>query len=58
MVVGDPTYVPSDSKKLCNQILTTCYMASSNSSQDTRVRAEKLAQQIGRSVITNRKYTE
>lgn len=32
----------------CSMIFTTCYMSSSNSSQETRERAQRLADQIGR----------
>ncbi|XP_031799256.1 glutamine-dependent NAD(+) synthetase isoform X4 [Sarcophilus harrisii] len=39
--------VPQDPQKLCGQLLTTCYMASQNSSQDTYNRAQELAEQIG-----------
>ena len=31
-------------------ILSTCYMATENSSEDTRLRAHRLAEQIGRFV--------
>ncbi|XP_043828730.1 glutamine-dependent NAD(+) synthetase isoform X2 [Dromiciops gliroides] len=39
--------VPQDPQKLCSQLLTTCYMATQNSSQDTYNRAKELAEQIG-----------
>ncbi|KAM4721093.1 glutamine-dependent NAD(+) synthetase [Rhinophrynus dorsalis] len=46
-IVNDESYVPSDPRELCRCILTTCYMPSENSSQDTRDRAKDLAEQIG-----------
>ena len=49
-VVGEADYTPSDPQELCNRVLTTCYMATTNSSEDTRHRAESLAHQIGRLV--------
>ena len=47
-VVGDGCYHPEDPRELCGHLFTTCYMASENSSQDTRNRASELANQIGR----------
>lgn len=46
-VVGDANYIPNDAKELCNKIFTTCYMGSSNSSQETNDRAKEMAAQIG-----------
>ncbi|OCT83757.1 glutamine-dependent NAD(+) synthetase [Xenopus laevis] len=46
-IVQDDTYLPTSPQDLCRRILTTCYMASENSSQDTHDRAKYLAQQIG-----------
>ncbi|XP_006810933.1 glutamine-dependent NAD(+) synthetase-like, partial [Neolamprologus brichardi] len=46
-VVGDESYHPQDPKELCARVFTTCYMASENSSEDTRSRARDLANQIG-----------
>lgn len=46
-IVGDPSYLPMDSKELCNRIFFTCYMGSKNSSQETKDNASELAQQIG-----------
>ncbi|XP_056238488.1 glutamine-dependent NAD(+) synthetase isoform X3 [Seriola aureovittata] len=48
-VVGDDSYFPQQAKELCGRIFTTCYMASENSSEDTRNRAKELASQIGSS---------
>lgn len=50
-IVCDPSYVPSDPKELCGRIFHTCYMGSENSSQDTKRRAQVLAQQIGRYIF-------
>ncbi|XP_056615131.1 glutamine-dependent NAD(+) synthetase [Triplophysa dalaica] len=46
-VVNDSSYRPDDPHELCGRLFTTCYMASENSSQDTRNRAKELASQIG-----------
>ncbi|XP_046583334.1 LOW QUALITY PROTEIN: glutamine-dependent NAD(+) synthetase-like [Haliotis rubra] len=46
-LVGEEDYVPSDPRDLASRIFTTCYMASENSSEETRNRAVGLAQQIG-----------
>jgi NAD+ synthase (glutamine-hydrolysing) len=46
-VVGEPGYTPTEPKELCNRIFVTCYMGSENSSEETKSRAKKLAQQIG-----------
>lgn len=47
-LVDESSYTPQDPRELCGRLLTTCYMASENSSQETHSRATKLAQQIGR----------
>ncbi|NWZ12745.1 NADE synthetase, partial [Agelaius phoeniceus] len=46
-IVNDGTYIPEDPREFCKRVLTTCYMASENSSQDTCNRAKLLAEQIG-----------
>lgn len=46
-IVGDPAYVPTDPRELCNRLFITCYMGSCNSSAETRQRAQELAEQIG-----------
>lgn len=46
-IVGDFEYVPTDPKQLCNILLVTCYMATENSSSETKTRAAELANQIG-----------
>ncbi|XP_053545206.1 glutamine-dependent NAD(+) synthetase [Bombina bombina] len=46
-IVNDDKYVPCDPKELCRRVLTTCYMASENSSQETRILARQLAEEIG-----------
>lgn len=46
-VVNDSSYRPDDPHELCGRLFTTCYMASENSSEDTRNRAKDLAAQIG-----------
>ncbi|XP_074025874.1 NAD synthetase [Leptinotarsa decemlineata] len=46
-IVGDPEYIPKSPQELCNRFLVTCYMASENSSKETRTRADHLANSIG-----------
>uniref|UniRef100_A0A2K5WZL4 Glutamine-dependent NAD(+) synthetase n=1 Tax=Macaca fascicularis TaxID=9541 RepID=A0A2K5WZL4_MACFA len=46
-IMNQISYTPQDPRDLCGRILTTCYMASKNSSQETCTRARELAQQIG-----------
>ncbi|XP_072277656.1 glutamine-dependent NAD(+) synthetase [Pyxicephalus adspersus] len=46
-IVGDENYVTTTPNELCNRLLTTCYMATENSSTETRERASMLSQQIG-----------
>ena len=46
-VLADETYMPSSAHKLANRILHTCYMASENSSKDTKDRAQAISEQIG-----------
>lgn len=47
-LVDESSYTPQDPRELCGRLLTTCYMASENSSQETHSRATELAQLIGR----------
>lgn len=47
-IVCDMEYTPIQAQELCSRIFVTCYMGSENSSADTRNRAAKLAQQVGR----------
>uniref|UniRef100_A0A8P0PF07 Glutamine-dependent NAD(+) synthetase n=1 Tax=Canis lupus familiaris TaxID=9615 RepID=A0A8P0PF07_CANLF len=46
-IVDQLSYTPQDPRDLCGRLLTTCYMASENSSQETCDRAKELARQIG-----------
>ncbi|XP_061466657.1 glutamine-dependent NAD(+) synthetase isoform X2 [Rhineura floridana] len=46
-IVNDDAYTPTDPREFCGRVLTTCYMASENSSQDTNSRAKFLAEEIG-----------
>ncbi|XP_040322152.1 glutamine-dependent NAD(+) synthetase isoform X3 [Herpailurus yagouaroundi] len=46
-IVDQLDYTPRDPRELCGRVLTTCYMASENSSRETRDRAAELARQIG-----------
>lgn len=47
-VVKNSEYTPKDARELTGVLLTTCYMGSVNSSEETRERAESLARAIGR----------
>lgn len=47
-ITSQVNYTPQDPQELCGRLLTTCYMASENSSQETSDRARELAEQIGR----------
>ena len=40
-------YVPTDPRELANRIFVTCYMGTENSSEETRMRASNLAEEIG-----------
>eukprot|EP01065_Artemidia_motanka_P046613 TRINITY_DN70_c0_g2_i1.p1 TRINITY_DN70_c0_g2~~TRINITY_DN70_c0_g2_i1.p1 ORF type:complete len:738 (+),score=274.91 TRINITY_DN70_c0_g2_i1:68-2281(+) len=46
-VTRQPEYTPTDGKELCGRVLFTCYMGTSNSSKETRDRAQALAEQLG-----------
>ncbi|XP_053109765.1 glutamine-dependent NAD(+) synthetase [Hemicordylus capensis] len=46
-IVNDETYTPKDAREFCRRILTTCYMASENSSEDTYNGARSLAEELG-----------
>nr|XP_045008151.1 glutamine-dependent NAD(+) synthetase isoform X1 [Jaculus jaculus] len=46
-LVDESSYTPQDPRELCGRLLTTCYMASENSSLETGCRATELTQQIG-----------
>ncbi|XP_030187307.1 glutamine-dependent NAD(+) synthetase isoform X2 [Lynx canadensis] len=46
-IVDQLDYTPRGPRELCGRVLTTCYMASENSSRETRDRAAELARQIG-----------
>eukprot|EP00755_Sulcionema_specki_P006435 Sspe_Gene.35476::Locus_17178_Transcript_1_1_Confidence_1.000_Length_2364::g.35476::m.35476/K01950/E6.3.5.1, NADSYN1, QNS1, nadE; NAD+ synthase (glutamine-hydrolysing) len=46
-VTRDPSFTPKDRRELCNRLLYTCYMGSSYSSEETRDRAARLAEEMG-----------
>ncbi|XP_077297866.1 NAD synthetase [Arctopsyche grandis] len=46
-IMCQPDYTPTDPMELCNRLLVTCYMATENSSQETKQRAAQLSSQIG-----------
>ncbi|XP_065198726.1 glutamine-dependent NAD(+) synthetase-like [Sycon ciliatum] len=46
-LVKDTSFVPKSPQEIAGKLLTTCYMATKNSSAETRDRADKLATLIG-----------
>ncbi|MGB1253879.1 MAG: NAD(+) synthase [Candidatus Promineifilaceae bacterium] len=46
-MVHDDSYVPRDPQEFANRIFYSCYMATENSSAETRRRAATLAQEVG-----------
>ncbi|XP_075044348.1 glutamine-dependent NAD(+) synthetase isoform X2 [Mixophyes fleayi] len=46
-IVVDESYTPLVPQELCHRLLTTCYMATENSSYETREGARILSEQIG-----------
>jgi NAD+ synthase (glutamine-hydrolysing) len=42
-----PDYTPASAQDLASKIFFSCYMGTTNSSKETRERAEKLAKQVG-----------
>ncbi|XP_054266453.1 glutamine-dependent NAD(+) synthetase isoform X2 [Macrosteles quadrilineatus] len=46
-MVCDADYIPRDARELCGRLLFTCYMATQNSSSETKHRAKTLANQLG-----------
>ncbi|KAI6657638.1 Glutamine-dependent NAD(+) synthetase [Oopsacas minuta] len=53
IITGDPAseYIPLDAKDICGKLLTTLYMATKNSSQETQDRAKNLSSDIGSTFI-------
>lgn len=49
-IVSQADYVPRDRRELCGRLFHTVYMATENSSPETKNRARLLSQQIGRLV--------
>jgi len=47
MVGESDGYVPRDPREFCQRIMHTCYMGTSNSSQETNERAANIAKEIG-----------
>ncbi|KAJ8662222.1 NAD+ synthetase [Lichtheimia ornata] len=47
LVGGKEDYIPTDPQEFANHIFYTCYMGTSNSSNETRKRAKDLAETIG-----------
>eukprot|EP00672_Neobodo_designis_P021687 CAMPEP_0174828262 /NCGR_PEP_ID=MMETSP1114-20130205/1222_1 /TAXON_ID=312471 /ORGANISM="Neobodo designis, Strain CCAP 1951/1" /LENGTH=765 /DNA_ID=CAMNT_0016061975 /DNA_START=45 /DNA_END=2345 /DNA_ORIENTATION=+ len=46
-VVNDASFVPKSPKEICRRIFFTAYMPTQHSSEGTRRRAEKLAEEVG-----------
>ncbi|XP_072385425.1 glutamine-dependent NAD(+) synthetase [Diabrotica undecimpunctata] len=46
-ILASPDYTPNSAQDICNRLFVTCYMGSENSSKETRMRAERLAEFIG-----------
>ncbi|KAK5643637.1 hypothetical protein RI129_007482 [Pyrocoelia pectoralis] len=46
-IVADGEYVPAHATELCKRVFVTCYMASENSSKETKNNAALLGSQIG-----------
>jgi NAD+ synthase (glutamine-hydrolysing) len=51
-IVNDPKYTPQSTNDLCSKLFVTCYMGTCNSSEETRIRAQQLAAEIGSSHIS------
>jgi NAD+ synthase (glutamine-hydrolysing) len=51
-IVNDLQYTPASAKDLCSKLFVTCYMGTCNSSEETRLRARTLANQIGSSHVS------
>ncbi|WFD29324.1 NAD(+) synthase (glutamine-hydrolyzing) [Malassezia sp. CBS 17886] len=45
--VGDDAFTPTDAQSIAQRLFVTCYMGTTNSSAETRARAQTLAQAIG-----------
>lgn len=48
-VLNDKNFYPKSVKELTGKFLYTCYMGSKHSSEETRSRAKRLAEEIGTS---------
>lgn len=46
-MVGDDAYVPTNAQEFASRIFYSCYMATENSSAETRRRASALAEEVG-----------
>ncbi|XP_077968595.1 glutamine-dependent NAD(+) synthetase-like [Styela clava] len=46
-ITNQPEFLPKNPQEICQQLFTTCYMATENSSVETRSRASGLAKCIG-----------
>lgn len=47
MVCAENDYTPASPQEFCNRIFHTCFMGSTNSSEETRSRARELSKAIG-----------
>ncbi|XP_065158505.1 glutamine-dependent NAD(+) synthetase isoform X3 [Atheta coriaria] len=46
-ILANPEYIPASASELCQRLLVTCYMGTTNSTKETKHRAATLAAQIG-----------
>ena len=46
-IVNDPDFNPKNPQEICNKLLFSCYLGTENSSEETRYRAEAIANRIG-----------
>ena len=46
-ITKDTNFIPKTSQELCNRVLYTCYMGTEYSGEETRSRAERLAEVLG-----------
>nr|XP_039269971.1 glutamine-dependent NAD(+) synthetase-like [Styela clava] len=46
-IVKKPEFTPKNAKEICQELLTTCFLADENSSDDTRSFVSKLSKSIG-----------
>lgn len=55
-IVGDCTFNPESPKDIAQKIFFTAHMKSKDSNEESKDRAKKLAEQIGRYIVFNLTY--